>query len=178
MFSFVGNKCCFAAVLSTTHAFIALDACDLPLLRGHRQPTGLAALSISLGLGLPPRFCLSASTPALRCEAVETRVSHGDFCFDSVVTFKTLSRKYPRPPCQASSRFCHLKSQIMIPAPGNGVAHFLRTSEWNVEKVDTQESISRQRGGLSGPFFLPQGLPQQIARTQSLPLKPLNPSLL
>lgn len=47
LFSFDENKCCFAAMLSTANALIFMVACDLSLLRGHRQPTGLAALSTS-----------------------------------------------------------------------------------------------------------------------------------
>lgn len=54
LFSFDENKYCFAAMLSTANALISMVACDLSLLRGHRQPTGLTALSISLGLGLLP----------------------------------------------------------------------------------------------------------------------------
>lgn len=79
-FGFDRDKCCFVGVLSTTNALISMVACDLGLLRGHRQPTGLAALSSSLGAGLPPRIPLSASTPALRCEGGGGSGSPQRFC--------------------------------------------------------------------------------------------------
>ena len=53
-----GNKCCFAAVSSTANVLLSVAAGDRSLPRGHRQPTGLAAPGISLGLDLPPLFLL------------------------------------------------------------------------------------------------------------------------
>lgn len=97
-FGFDRDKYCSVGVLSTTNALISMVACDVALLRGHRQPTGLAARSSSLGLGLPLRVLLSASTLALRCECVGALVSHRDFVLLFSHDFQdSLSLQYPWP---------------------------------------------------------------------------------
>lgn len=145
-FGFDRDKYCFVGVLSTTNALISMVACDLALLRGHRQPTGLAARSSSLGLGLPLHVLLSASTQALRCECVGALVSHRDFVLVFSHDFQdSLSvSAIPLAPFQASFRFCHLKPQARLQLSEPGWPASFLPHRWSVENVDTQGCTSSQ----------------------------------
>lgn len=128
-FGFDRDKYCFVGVLSTTNALISMVACDLGLLRGHRQPTGLAALSSSLGAGLPPRIPLSASPPALRCEGGGLWFPPEILCFYSVMTFKTLFLCDTPDPISSIFSILSPEASSKASALGTWVGCFLLSSE-------------------------------------------------